>query len=108
VGGTGRRSVSGVRHRSVEHSVRAWVRANGCREEPATEVLPDRVGDGTAVTAKSYRGGKGGAEVVLVAVGGGGHTWPGRVLGTRTLGRATRNVSANDLMWEFFRRHPMS
>jgi polyhydroxybutyrate depolymerase len=106
--GKGSKSISGVRHRSVEQSVRAWVRAGGCREEPATEVLPDRAGDGTTVTVRTYGGGGGGAEVVLVAVGGGGHTWPGRQPGTRVLGRSTRNVSANDLMWEFFERHPMA
>lgn len=105
-GGVGRKSVTGHPHRSVEHSIRAWVRANGCREEPAVEVLPDRTRDGTRVTVKTY-GGEGGAEVVLVAVDGGGHTWPGRHPGTKVLGRATMNVSANDLIWGFFRRHPM-
>jgi polyhydroxybutyrate depolymerase len=38
---------------------------------------------------------------------GGGHTWPGRAFGPelKVLGRSTRNVSANDLMWEFFKKH---
>jgi polyhydroxybutyrate depolymerase len=106
-GGKGRKSLTGVHHRSVEHSVRAWVRANGCREEPATETLPDRARDGTTVAIKTYGGGGGGAEVVLVVIEGGGHTWPGREPGTRVLGRSTRNVAANDLMWEFFERHPL-
>jgi polyhydroxybutyrate depolymerase len=46
-------------------------------------------------------------EVVLVTVGGGGHTWPGR-LGSAALGHSTRSMSANDLIWEFFERHPMA
>jgi hypothetical protein len=31
----------------------------------------------------------------------------GREPGTTVLGRATRNVSANDLMWDLFERHPL-
>ena len=83
------------------------MRANGCREEPVTEALPGRAGYGVKVTVTTCGGGHG-AEVVLVTVGGGGHTWPGRQPGTRVLGRATRNVSANDLMWDFFERHPLA
>jgi polyhydroxybutyrate depolymerase len=106
-GGRGPKSISGVPHRSVAGTVAAWARANGCREDPAAvEALPDRAGDGTRVTRTTYRGEAAGAEVVLVTVAGGGHTWPGRP-GSATLGRSTRNVSANDLIWEFFDRHPM-
>jgi polyhydroxybutyrate depolymerase len=82
------------------------VRANGCRTEPVVEELPDRASDGTRVTRKTYRGDTDGAEVVLVVVEGGGHTWPGQPAGN-ALGRSTQNVSANDLIWEFFERHSM-
>jgi hypothetical protein len=30
-----------------------------------------------------------------------------RPIGLVALGRSTQNVSANDLVWEFFERHPM-
>lgn len=106
-GGKGRRSLTGVHHQSVEDSVRTWVRANGCDEEPAIEALPDRAGDGTRVVRKAYRNGRDGSEVVLVIVEGGGHTWPGRDLKLKALGRTTKNVMANDLMWGFFAEHPM-
>jgi hypothetical protein len=53
----GRRIGRSVRHRSVEHSLRAWVRANGCREEPATEALPDKASDGTTLTVRTYASG---------------------------------------------------
>jgi polyhydroxybutyrate depolymerase len=59
------------------------------------------------VIRSTYGQCKDGAEVVLVAVEGGGHTWPGREPGLRALGKSTRNISANDLMWEFFEKHPM-
>lgn len=104
-GGLGRRSISHAPHRSVEHTIRAWVRANGCRENAETEVVPDQAKDGTTVTIKTYGGAGDGSEVVLVAIKGGGHTWPGRQPGTEVLGRATKNVSANDLIWAFFQKH---
>ena len=34
-------------------------------------------------------------------------TWPGREPLLKLLGKATKNASANDLMWEFFEKHPM-
>jgi polyhydroxybutyrate depolymerase len=106
-GGRGAKSISDVPHRSVADTIATWVRANGCREEPAAvEELPDRTGDSTKVTRTTYRGDSAGAEVVLVTVGGGGHTWPGRP-GSAALGRSTSNVSANDIIWELFERHPM-
>ncbi len=106
-GGVGRRSVFKTDFYSVERTIRAWMKADGCKEEPKTEELPDKAKDGTKVTKKTYSGGKDGAEVVLVVIEGGGHTWPGRGPGLKVLGKATGNVSANDLMWEFFEKHPM-
>jgi len=92
---------------SVNHSIEAWVKANGCHMEPVVTRLPDAVEDGTTVTLTTYGSGKEGTEVVLVKIEGGGHTWPGREPPRRILGRSTRDISANDLMWEFFQRHPM-
>ncbi|NBU41864.1 MAG: polyhydroxybutyrate depolymerase, partial [Planctomycetia bacterium] len=42
-----------------------------------------------------------------VTIEGGGHTWPGRRPPVWFIGRSTRTVSANELMWEFFTRHPL-
>jgi polyhydroxybutyrate depolymerase len=106
-GGKGAKSISGTDFYSVDHSIRAWVKANGCPERPATVQLPDHAKDGTTVTRKTYGPGKDGAEVVLVVIEGGAHTWPGRQPRVKFLGKSTKNVSANDLMWEFFQKHPM-
>ncbi len=43
----------------------------------------------------------------LAVIEGGGRTWPGRQPRVKFLGKSTKNVSANDLMWEFFKKHPM-
>lgn len=106
-GGKGEKSLSGTNFFSVDHSIRAWVKANGCKEEPTTEELPDKLKDGTKITRKTYGGGKDGSEVVLVVIDGGGHTWPGKEPRLKYLGKSTKNISANDMMWEFFQRHPM-
>src|ERR1043165_7375006 len=41
-GGKGAKSISGTNFFSVEHSIKAWVKANGCKDEPATVKLPDK------------------------------------------------------------------
>jgi len=46
------------------------------------------------------------SEVVLIEIDGGGHTWPGQKPIVSALGESTMDISANDLMWEFFRKHP--
>ena len=105
-GGRGR-GPSGTDFYSVQHSIDAWVAANGCRPTPQTVSLPDRANDGTSVKEIRYGSGRDGAEVVLVVIEGGGHTWPGREPRLRALGTSTQDISANDLMWEFFQQHPL-
>ena len=105
-GGRGR-GLSGTSFFSVDHSIAAWVEADGCDPTPVTIRLPDTTDDGTTVTRTTYGQGKDGAEVVLVVVEGGGHTWPGREPRLASLGKTTRDISANDLMWDFFQRHPL-
>jgi polyhydroxybutyrate depolymerase len=104
-GGRGR-SPSGTDFFSVQHSIDAWVAANGYRPAPVTTRLPDRADDGTTVKEIRHESGRDGAEVVLVVIEGGGHTWPGREPRLRALGTSTRDISANDTMREFFQRHP--
>jgi len=106
-GGVGTKSVSRTNFYSVEHSIQAWVKANGCEKEPVITKFPDTARDGTAITRKTYGSGKDGSEVVLVVIEGGGHTWPGQEPRLKLLGKSTKNISANDVMWEFFQKHPM-
>jgi polyhydroxybutyrate depolymerase len=105
-GGRGK-GLSGTDFFSVPHSIAAWVEADGCTPKPVTTTLPDRAADGTTVLRTTYGAGRDGAEVVLIVIEGGGHTWPGREPRLASLGKSTRDISANDLMWEFFQRHPL-
>jgi polyhydroxybutyrate depolymerase len=95
-----------IKFKSVEETIQAWVAADGCPAEPKVTALPDVAKDGMTVARKVYGPGKNGTEVILIEIKDGGHTWPGRPAPLKRLGKTTNNVSANDLMWEFFQRHP--
>jgi polyhydroxybutyrate depolymerase len=93
---------------AVAETIKACVAANGCCAEPdVSELLPAEGGKDLKVVRKSYNGGKDGAEVVLYVIEGGGHVWPGRPSPGAFLGATTYTISANELIWEFFRKHPM-
>ncbi|MBL8794597.1 MAG: dienelactone hydrolase family protein [Planctomycetia bacterium] len=96
-----------MRLKSVEDSVQTWVKLNGCEEKPrATDEL-SKAGDELKVTRKSFGPGKDGAEVVLITIDGGGHTWPGQKPPVGFMGKSAMNISANDLIWEFFQKHSL-
>ena len=94
--------------RSVEHTIQSWIKANGCKTEPEVVALPDKAADGMKCIRKTWSGGKDGSEVVLIEIENGGHTWPGNEPVVAKLGPSTKDISANDLMWEFFQKHPMN
>jgi polyhydroxybutyrate depolymerase len=96
-----------LKFKGVDDTVKAWIKADGCQPDPATTAIPDTAHDGTIVKRHEYGSGRDGAEVVLYEIEGGGHTWPGQQPPVDFLGKSTSNISANDLIWEFFQKHPM-
>ena len=104
-GGVGRRSQSRTDFLSVAHTIETWIEFNGCPAEGIERQLATAPPDDMNVVQTTYGPGRDGAEVVLVAIEGAGHTWPGLSPPQRFLGRSTRSISANRLMWDFFRRH---
>ncbi len=95
-----------VKFRSVADSIQACIQANGCAAtalESESEMKTDKL----RVVRKEYGKGKNGAEVVLYIIQDGGHTWPGMNLAPALLGPTTFNISANEVMWAFFKKHPM-
>jgi len=85
---------------SVEASIAFWLNANGCNLQPETETLA--AGN---IVIDTYGGCEAGTEVVLVTIVDGGHAWPGA---RQRLVRddPTRDISANEMMLEFFLAHP--
>lgn len=92
--------------KSVDQSIQTWVKLDGCNDKPTIDVL-SKDGDEMKVTRKTYGGGKDGSEVVLIVIEGGGHTWPGQKPPVEFIGKSAMNISADDLIWEFFKKHPM-
>jgi polyhydroxybutyrate depolymerase len=92
--------------RSLDDTIAAWVKADGCPQTPTVEALPDKAMDGMRITKKTYGPGRNNSEVILYVIEGGGHTWPGVPPPVSFIGRSTSNISATDLIWDFFEKHP--
>jgi len=93
---------------SIPATVSGWVARNGCGN-PTTTNLSSKVNDGTTVTKTVYAGCKNNADVVLYKIANGGHTWPDgwQYLAEKYVGITTRNLNANEVIWDFFKAHPM-
>jgi polyhydroxybutyrate depolymerase len=89
----------------VPAAAHMWAGHDQCTATPQTTT-----GRGYHLTR--YAGCSGGTQVELYALTGEGHEWPGGPKMpsaiTSVLGPQTDAVSANALMWAFFRAHPMS
>jgi len=95
---------------SIPETIRGWVERNGCAASPDVSLEPDRdPTDGTRARRESYGACRDGAEVVFYTVEGGGHTWPGglQYLPTRLIGKTSRDLDANTIIWDFFRRYAL-
>lgn len=93
---------------SVPETVTYWVNHSQCSPTPTITWEPDRDRqDGTLVRRKVYSGGKNGTEVILYAIEGGGHTWPGGqpYLPKRIIGKTSKDIDANEVIWNFFKKH---
>jgi polyhydroxybutyrate depolymerase len=87
----------------VDASMAAWRTIDACRGT-TEEALPDVADDGTRTTR--IRGTGCAADVELLKIEGGGHTWPGGWPYLRAVGRVARDFTGNEEIWDFFRTHP--
>ena len=93
---------------TVPATAAKWAELDGCQPTPVRSELPDRADDGVRWSLESWPGCKGGAEVLLYKMEGGGHTWPnGTPYLPRLVGRTSRDVDFEVLVTAFFRRHPL-
>jgi polyhydroxybutyrate depolymerase len=93
---------------SVRETVKYWVHHNQCLAAPVISMEPDRdPKDGTRVRQEAYGPCGEGAWVVLYAIEAGGHTWPGghQYLPEWLIGKTSRDIDANEVIWNFFRNH---
>lgn len=84
-----------------------WGSHLGCTDAVTERRIPDRVQDGTTSTMLRRTDCPDGAEVSLLRVTGGGHTWPGgsQYLPPRVVGVASEDVDGSRLIFRFFDRH---
>ena len=85
----------------LDTAVQEWADLNQCAET-GTERISEHV-ERTAHQDCTQN-----AEVVSYKVSDGGHTWPGTSADLSALGTTTQEISASELMWEFFTAHPKS
>jgi polyhydroxybutyrate depolymerase len=88
---------------SAPDSVEGWVKRDGCDEKGITTKVSE------SVQCVTHDGCRDGAEVSLCTVAGGGHTWPGGgdVPLIAGQGKTNHEVAADDLIWDFFQKHPL-
>lgn len=88
-------------------TVAVWKDNNHCRDAAVTTTSADRdPQDGTRIRMERFANCAAGSSVSLLIVEGGGHTWPGgfQYLPERFIGRTTREIDANQVIWDFFRQ----
>ncbi len=93
---------------STRETVKFWVEHNQCHPIPRKRTLTNKdKRDRSKVVVTTYTNPKNHSEVVLYAVHGGGHTFPGsntRDL-PRILGRKNNDINGADVIWKFFEGH---
>ena len=92
---------------SVTRYIRDWASHNQC-------VLNSQVTlQKNAATCQSYTSCAEGADITLCSLQGAGHTWPGGEYASDSksfkegVGAINYDISANELMWEFFAKHSL-
>jgi polyhydroxybutyrate depolymerase len=83
----------------VSYAVDFWVKYDGCSPAASNSTSGH-------IVKSAYSGGKNNTEVVLYTITGGKHAWPGGKVAWIGGDVPTREISATDLIWEFFSRHP--
>jgi polyhydroxybutyrate depolymerase len=86
----------------------SWTTRDACVPPPEITYLPDAdPTDGTRTRVERYPGCKDGSEVVLYAIEGGGHAWPGGETwkSSRQVGSTSRDFDAAVVIWDFFKQH---
>ena len=83
----------------IEEWAANWASINGCSSTPGITTPVD------TVTVHMWSGCQKGAEVILYTLANHGHSWPGSTVMPASI--TSQAVNATDLMWEFFKAHPM-
>jgi polyhydroxybutyrate depolymerase len=85
---------------SVNESISFWIDQNGCYLKPKRNIS-----ESGNIIIDTYVNNETNADVVLYTIVNGGHAWPG---GNKFFSsdEPTTEISATDVIWEFFKDHP--
>ncbi len=85
--------------KSVSYAISFWVQNDRCTTVPQRE-------EKSSIVIDMYTGCLNGSSVALYTILGGGHAWPGGDRLSPILDEPTHEVSATDVIWDFFVKHP--
>ncbi|MBS3749247.1 MAG: poly(3-hydroxybutyrate) depolymerase [Candidatus Thermoplasmatota archaeon] len=86
---------------STNESISFWVQQNQCNE-----IAQRNISKSGNIISDTYSGGKNNAEVTLVTIVNGTHSWPGGQKGWENGAEPTKEINATDMIWDFFKNHP--
>ena len=86
---------------STNESISFWVQQNQCNS-----VAQRNISFSGNIIIDTYQDGKNNTEVSLVTIVNGTHSWPGGQKGWEDGAEPTKEISATDMMWDFFKTHP--
>ncbi len=86
---------------SVPQTMARWVERDRC------DIKTTRTMSVAGAYCEAHQNCAGQAEVALCVTETGGHSWPGATTVRSGKEAASQALSANDVMWEFFKRHPL-
>ena len=100
-GGIGEKAREKRIDKPVSYAVDFWAKNNNCMSASTKEEFG-------SITHEAYGSCKAGSAVELYTVKGQGHAWPGGKQGMRNgnVDEPTQEISATDIIWEFFKKHP--
>jgi len=85
---------------SVDDAVQRWATFNGCKSQRWKRL-------GSQVLESRHSECRDNADVKLVLIEGGGHTWPGSMYNFADLGYVTHEIAAEKVMHDFFVARPL-
>jgi len=83
----------------IEEWAASWGMRNVCSSTPEVTTPTD------GVTIHTWSGCKDHADVILYTLANHGHSWPGSTVMPKSI--TSQAVNATDVMWDFFKAHPM-
>lgn len=96
---------------SADEAVKYWLENNGLSETiPKQKYVDDDTTDGITIQLVEYSNSDPERDVSVYKIIGGGHTWPNgtQYLPKFLIGKVTRELDGNAVIWNFFSKHSKS